>query len=259
MKPAFLSVLLSACLVLISCGQTNDSGQQPTRDGDVTVFAASSLTQAFSKLGTVFEKLHPDLKVRFNLAASDTLASQINQGAPADVFAAAGPAPMQTITASSLSGESKLFASNKLEIIVPKSNPAAIRKPADLARGGVQLVLAAPGVPAGDYARQALSNLGIQKETEKNVASNEVDDKSVVSKVLLGDADAGIVYVTDLSGDVAGQLRSIPIPEGDNVVARYAIVALDNGAHLQGGRAFVRLVLSSRGQKILRAFGFGPP
>ena len=165
---------------------------------------------------------------------------------------------MRALTASALSGTPKVFASNKLVIIVPSSNPAAIKKPGDLARADVQLVLAAPGVPAGDYARQALSNLGIEGQAEENVVSNEVDDKSVVSKVLLGDADAGIVYVTDLSGDVARRLRSIRIPEGDNVVARYPIVALDS-AHLEGGRAFVQLVLSSRGQGILRGFGFGPP
>jgi molybdate transport system substrate-binding protein len=252
------SVLL-ACLAFASCTATSATGPDRTKGGEVTVFAASSLTQAFSKLGAVFEKLHPGSKARFNFAASDTLATQINQGAPADVFAAAGSVPVEAIATSSLRRVPRVFASNKLLIIIPKSNPALLSKPQDVATRGVKLVLAAPGVPAGDYARQALNNLGIRKRAEMNVVSNEVDDKSVVSKVVLGEVDAGIVYVSDLTPDVASKVASIPIPKRDNVVARYLIVALDVGPNLEGGREFVRLVLSPRGQRTLQGFGFGPP
>jgi molybdate transport system substrate-binding protein len=262
-KLAVRTILVMAiCLSLGACGSSSGSSGSGARytasASDMTVFAASSLTQAFSKLGTLFERVHEGSTVRFNFSASDTLASQITQGAPADVFAAAGAAPMQTVTATSLaSGSPRVFASNKLLIITPKENPAAIKRPQDLARSGVKLVLAAPGVPAGDYAREMLQNIGIRHQAEKNVVSNEVDDKSVVTKVLLGDADAGIVYVSDLTPDVASKLASIPIPTAKNVVARYPIVALQNGP--PNGRLFVQLVLSSRGQRIMQSFGFGPP
>ncbi|MEA2506577.1 MAG: molybdate transport system substrate-binding protein [Actinomycetota bacterium] len=263
MKPALRrGLVIAICLVLGAC--SSPSGSSASGDGksgppsNVTVFAASSLTQGFSKLGSLFEKQHKGAKVRFNFSASDTLANQITQGAPADVFAAAGAAPMQTVTSASLaSGKPQVFASNRLLIITPKADPAGIRHPQDLARAGVKLVLAAPGVPAGDYARQMLGNLGIRKQAEKNIVSNEIDDKSVVSKVLLGDADAGIVYVSDLTPDVASRLVTVHVPSAENVVARYPIVALRNGS--VSGRQFVQLVLSSTGQRILRDFGFGPP
>lgn len=253
--------LLVFLLALSACRSSSDgAGTKPTASGNVTVFAASSLTQAFSKLGSVFKQQRPGSNVRFNFAASDTLATQITQGAPADVFAAAGATPMQTITDASLAaGRPKVFVSNKLVIVTPKGDPAGIHGPSDLAAPGTNLVLAAPGVPAGDYARQVLDNVGIRKQAEHNVVSNEVDDKSVVSKVLLGNADAGIVYITDLTPDVAPKLNVVSIPEADNVVARYPIVALQDAAQPAAARRFVDLVLSPTGQKILRGFGFGPP
>jgi molybdate transport system substrate-binding protein len=249
-------------MILVSlggCGAASDHGPANAARGDVTVFAASSLTQAFSKLGTIFERQHPGSKVQFNFAASDTLEAQIDQGAPADVFASAGPAPMQTVTGSSASsGKPRLFASNLLIIVTPPGNPV-VQSPGDLAVPGTKLVLAAPGVPAGDYSREALKNLGIASAANKNLVSNEIDDKSVVSKVLLGNADAGIVYVTDLTPDVASKVAIVRIPKQDNVVAHYAIVALKNGTEQSLGRNFVDLVLSAKGQGILRGFGFGPP
>jgi molybdate transport system substrate-binding protein len=253
------SLLLVTCLILSACSVSSGSSARANSGrGDLTVFAASSLTQAFSKLGVLFEEQYGGSKVRFNFSASDVLAAQITQGAPADVFAAAGSAPMKTVTAAHLTkGRPRVFASNKLVVISPRGNSRRLSHPQDLAEPGVKLVLAAPGVPAGDYARQMLQNLGILKEAEKNVVSNEVDDKSVVSKVMLGDADAGIVYVTDLTPDVSARLNSITIPAADNVVARFPIATLDTGP--VKARQFVQLVLSPKGRSILQDFGFGPP
>ncbi|MDP9227302.1 MAG: molybdate ABC transporter substrate-binding protein, partial [Actinomycetota bacterium] len=246
-----LSSIVIAGWLLAACGSSSpqpSSGR--TKSADVTVFAASSLTQAFTKLGAVFERQHSGTQARFNFSASDTLATQITQGAPADVFAAAGVAPMTTVTSSQLAtGPPQEFATNRLVIITPRSNPAGIKTPRDLARPGVKLVLAAPGVPAGDYARQMFDNLGIRQAAERNVVSNEVDDKSVVSKVLLGDADAGIVYVTDLTPDVRPRLTAVRIPRSDNIVARYPIAMLKNGSNSAGGRLFMQLVLSPAGKK----------
>ena len=258
MKRRILTALLPVVLVAGGCASAEPPKQ--ARGGDVTVFAASSLTQAFTRLGAIYERELPGWSVHLNFAASDTLATQVTQGAIVDVFASAAPDPMKTVTRSALlSDRPQLFATNRLVIITPKTGSARIQTPVDLGDPGIKLVLAAPGVPAGDYAREILDNLGIRKAAEKNVVSNEVDDKGVVSKVLLGDADAGIVYVTDLTSDVSSKLDVVRIPKQDNVIAHYPIIALKNGAQQYSGRRFVRLVMSARGQRILRGFGFGPP
>lgn len=248
-------------LALFACGTDGESpGLQRGKARDVTVFAASSLSQAFPKIGALFERQHPGSKVRFNFSASDTLATQITQGAPADVYAAANTTTMDELSKSAHSRSTpRLFASNKLLIVTPKDNPERIRAAHDLAAPGVKLVLAAPGVPAGDYARQVLDKLGIRSQVDKNIVSNEVDDKSVVSKVLFGDADAGIVYASDLTNDVAPKLTGVPIAKKDNVIAQYPIVALKDGPEPAAARRFVDLVLSPAGQNILNDFGFGPP
>jgi molybdate transport system substrate-binding protein len=253
--------LLLIALIFGACASSSDpTGGKRSKTSDVTVFAASSLTEAFTKLGSLFERQDPGSSVRFNFAASDTLATQITQGGPADVFAAAGADPMATVTAAKLaSGHPTVFASNRLVIIASKGSGMRITGPQDVATPGVKLVLAAPGVPAGDYAREVLNNLGIRKQAMSNVVSNEVDDKSVVAKVLLGNADAGIVYITDLTPDVASKLQVVHIATTDNVIARYPIVALKQGGDPAAARRFVDLVLSPKGEKILSGFGFGPP
>jgi molybdate transport system substrate-binding protein len=253
------ALLLLIALAIGGCASAAPPKQ--ARGGDITVFAASSLTQAFTKLGAIYEEQHPGWSVHLNFAASDTLATQVTQGAIVDVFASAAPDPMKTVTRSALlSDRPQLFATNRLVIITTR-NPrsAPIRAPLDLARPDIKLVLAAPGVPAGDYAREMLGRLGIRNSAEKNVVSNEIDDKGVVSKVLFGDADAGIVYVTDLTPDVRSKLDVVRIPKEDNVIAHFPIIALKNGAQQFSGRRFVRLVTSAKGQRILRGFGFGPP
>ena len=248
------------CLLLFACGPSTGAPDSRRAEAhNVTVFAASSLADAFSKLGEVYEDHHPGADVRFNFSASDTLATQIAQGAPADVFAAASETVMRKLPRSFFLRSPQLFASNELVIIAPKENAGRLTKPSDLGAQGLKLVLAAPGVPAGDYARQVLDNLGVRKQAENNVVSNEVDDKSVVSKVLFGDADAGIVYVTDLTSDVEPRLIHIKIPKSENVLAHYPIVALRDAPDVDGADQFVSLVLSPTGMKVLNDFGFGPP
>jgi molybdate transport system substrate-binding protein len=174
-----------AALVLLTAiaigGCASDASPKQARGGDITVFAASSLTQAFTRLGAIYEREHPGWSVHFNFAASDTLATQVTQGAIVDVFASAAPDAMETVTSSALlSDRPQPFATNRLVIITPKTASARIRAPLDLAGADVKLVLAAPGVPAGDYARELLDKLGIRESAAKNVVSNEVDDKGVV-------------------------------------------------------------------------------
>jgi molybdate transport system substrate-binding protein len=156
-------------------------------------------------------------------------------------------------------GTPAVFVTNKLVVIAPRSNPARIHSVADLATNGVKVVLAAAGVPAGDYARQMFEGLGIGKDVAHNVVSNEIDDKSVVAKVLLGDADAGVVYVTDLTPDVQSKVTAIQIPAHDNVIASYPIAPVTGGDNLADGRLFVRFVLSAEGRRVLDAAGFGSP
>jgi molybdate transport system substrate-binding protein len=150
------------------------------------------------------------------------------------------------------------FARNKLAVIVPSDNPAHIASLDELAKSGVKLVLAAVGVPAGDYARELLANAGIQKEALANVVSNEEDVKGVVQKVLLGEADAGIVYRTDVTPDIAARVHEIAIPDGVNVIATYPIAVVGESRNASAAEAFVRYV-TGPGQATLRSFGFLPP
>jgi len=247
-----------ACLamVLTACG--SDGGSESERS-EITVLAAASLTAAFTKIGADFERANPDTTVRFGFGPSDGLATQILEGAPADVFAPASPKYMAQVQSdgSGVTGRAD-FARNKLAVIVPSDNPAGIGSVADLAKPGVKLVLAAVGVPAGDYAREILANAGIQKEALANVVSNEEDVKGVVQKVLLGEADAGIVYRTDVTSDISAQVREIAIPDGVNVIATYPIAVIGGSGNRDAAEAFVRYV-TGPGQVTLRSFGFLPP
>ena len=245
----------TACLALLlpACG---GSGAERS---EITVLAASSLTGAFTKIGADFEQANRDVTVRFSFGPSDGLATQILEGAPADVFAPASPKYMDQVRSDGpgVTDEAE-FARNTLALIVPSDNPAHVGSLDDLARPGVKLVLAAVGVPAGDYARGVLANAGIQKRALANVVSNEEDVKGVVQKVLLGEADAGIVYRTDVTPDISASVREISIPEGLNVIATYPIAAIDGSRHGQAAEAFIQFV-TGPGQATLRTFGFLPP
>jgi molybdate transport system substrate-binding protein len=237
-----------------SSEQSNSSSGGRT----LTVLAASSLTDAFGALGRTFESAHPGARVTFSFAGSDTLAAEILQGAPGDLFASASPKQMDTVARiHKVTQAPQPFATNRLVVVTPTDNPAAIASIEDLARNGVKVVLAAPGVPAGDYARQLFVKLGIYRAVTANVVSNELDDQSVLSKVRLGEADAGVVYASDLSGGAKGEVHAVPIPNGSNVVATYEIAPLIDAPDKADALAFERLVLSNEGQATLHRFGFG--
>jgi molybdate transport system substrate-binding protein len=249
MKKAALWVLIP---FLVGCGGV--AGSPPSTPKDLNVFAAASLTAAFTDLGNSFEKSHPRVRVRPVFAGSSTLVQQIQQGAPADVFASADTANMQKLSDAGLTETPSVFARNKLEIVVQKGNPKRIAGLADLARPDLIVVLAAPGVPAGTYAAQALAKAAI-KVTPK---SQEQDVKSVISKVSLGEADAGIVYVTDVSA-AGSSVEGVEIPDAENVIAIYPMAVLKQAPDAADGRAFDRFVLSADGQRVLARYGFLQP
>lgn len=211
----------------------------------IVVFAAASLTEAFPRI---------DARARYSFGGSDQLALQIRQGVPADVFASASPKYTQDLFARGLVERPRTFALNRLVVIVPRSNPAGIASVRDLARHGVRLVLASPSVPIGRYARQVLARLGLTAALG-NVVSDEQDVKGVVAKVALAEADAGIVYRTDVRA-VAGKVRAVPIPARGQPVVRYEIAVVKASRHVAAARAFLVRVLGEVGRGHLAAAGF---
>jgi molybdate transport system substrate-binding protein len=244
----FLLNVAAGCLCSIAAAT-----EVPTQS--VNVFAAASLTESFTAIGAATGIARPDLTVRFNFAGSSTLVRQISDGAPADVFAAADEATMQQLAdAGEVAGAVHIFATNRLAIAVPPGNPQHIAALVDLGRNGLTLALAAPGVPAGKYAAAAFAKAGVPVPS----ASQEPDVRAVLNKVALGEADAGIVYVTDVRA-AAGRIEAVTIPTQDNVVARYPIAVLRHAANTAGAAAFVAFVLSDAGQQYLARYGFSPP
>jgi molybdate transport system substrate-binding protein len=237
-------------MILAGCSSKSSTG------GTLTVFAASSLTKAFTQIGRDFQAADPGVTVTFNFGSSSTLAGQIESEHTADVFASASGTWMDHVsTKVGVSGRVK-FASNDLVLITPTSNPAQIASIADLAKPGVKLVLAAKGVPVGDYAMTALTNAGIAAKATANVVSFEPDDASVVAKITSGEADAAIVYVSDVSGAAATQVNSIPIPSGVNVVATYPIAVVNGSRQASLAQSFVEYVTGTQAQATLKSFGF---
>ena len=232
----------------------------------LTVFAAASLTDAFKEIGANFEAAHAGVTVAFNFAGSQTLRTQLEQGASADVFASANHAEMENAIKSSLIQQAggQDFLTNKLVVVMPKNNPANIQTLQDLARSGVKVVLAADTVPAGKYARQILDKMSqdaafgtdFSAKVLANVVSNETDVKQVVAKVQLGEADAGIVYISD--SIAAPDLKTIVIPDNLNVIAKYPIADLDKASNPDLAAEFIAYVLSPEGQAILKKWGFTP-
>jgi molybdate transport system substrate-binding protein len=217
--------------------------------GNFTVFAAASLTEVFPKI---------DPSPRYSFAGSDQLALQIREGAPAEVYAAASPKYTQLLYHDGLVRNPITFATNKLIVIVPKSNPAQINSVYSLRRQGVKVVIGDRGVPIGAYTRQLLDALGITDAVMRNVVSQETDVKGIVSKVALGEADAGFVYVTDAK-PVASRVRKILLPDWGQPLIRYQIAIVNSTSRQVGARAFIRKVTSKRGRLLLKRAGFGLP
>jgi molybdate transport system substrate-binding protein len=214
----------------------------------LTVFAASSLTNVLPKV---------DRGPRYSFAGSDQLAFQIRQGAPVDVFAAASPKYPQDLYGDGLVSRPRVFATNRLVVIVPRSNPAGIKSVTDLRKDGVRLVIGAAGVPIGDYTRQVLARLRLSSALD-NVVSEETDVRSVVAKVVLGAANAGIVYTTD-ARTAPRKLRTVTIPKRGQPVVKYEIAVVTSTDHAAAARAYVQRVLGPAGRRALRTAGFGLP
>jgi molybdate transport system substrate-binding protein len=234
---------------------TSSSSSVATVTGDVTVFAAASLTESFTQIGKDFEAANPGTKVTFNFAGSSALATQINQGAPADVFASASPSTMKTVTdAGNGDGEPATFVKNQLVIAVAKGNPKGIKALADLAKPGIKVALCAEQVPCGAAAKKALDAAGVTVEP----VTLEQDVKAALSKVKLGEVDAALVYRTDAkaaSADVDG----LEFPESAGAINDYPIVVLSKAPNKPAAQAFVSYVKGEKAQAVLTQAGFQAP
>jgi molybdate transport system substrate-binding protein len=223
--------------------------------GNVTVFAAASLTGSFTRIGADFGAAHPGAKVTFNFAGSSALAAQINQGAPADVFASAAPATMKTVTdAGNGDGTPVTFARNQLVIAVPNGNPKAIAGLADLTRPGVKVALCAARVPCGAAAKTVLEAGGVALTP----VTLEQDVKAALQKVKLGEVDAALVYRTDVDAS-ASDVDGVEFPESGTAVNDYPIVVLREAPNKAAAHAFVAFVRSAQGRAVLAAAGFQAP
>lgn len=234
----------------------------------LTVLAAASLTEAFSELGEIFEAQNPGVTVAFSFAGSQQLAQQLDQGAPADVFASASKKYMDAAVTSDRVAQTapQIFVTNRLVVIFPKDNPAGLMELKDLAKAGLKLDLADASVPVGQYSLDFLDKASqdeafgaaFKDDVLKNVVSYENNVKAVVTKVALGEADAGIVYVSDITADVAEQVGNLDIPDALNTIANYPIAAISDSQYPDLAAAFISLVLSPEGQQVLAKYNFIP-
>jgi molybdate transport system substrate-binding protein len=244
-------------LTATACGGSSSGGSQSSKiSGTITVFAAASLTGAFTELGHDFEQSHPGTHVRFSFGGSDTLAAQITNDAPADVFASASPTTMQLVTDKKLAASASppIFARNQLQIAVPPSNPKKLKSLADIVRPGIKLAMCAPTVPCGSAALTAFKAANLTPHP----VTQEVDVKSVLTKVELGEVDAGLVYKTDVQS-AGGKVIGVSFPEAGGAINSYPIARLVNAPNPNAAQAFIDLVLSDTGQSVLAKAGFLPP
>jgi molybdate transport system substrate-binding protein len=237
-----------ALALLVGALLPSATSAHPEQSGRLNVFAAASLTQVFPLI---------DNRPRYQFAGSDQLAFQIQQGAPADVYAAASPKYPEQLYRQGLVQKPISFATNTLVLIVPKSNPADIHSVLDLTKPGVKVVIGDPSVPVGSYTRTVLNNLGISAGVMKNVVSQEPDVKGIVGKVVLGEADAGFVYATDVK-PVLGKVGVIRIRESAQPHVVYEVAVVEKARHLRAAYAFVTRLIRPAGQRELVKYGFGP-
>jgi molybdate transport system substrate-binding protein len=238
---------------VVACGSSDDSDSGDS--GDLTVFAAASLTEAFTNLGKQYEAEHDGAKVKFNFASSSDLAAQIDQGAPADVFASADEPNMQKVVDADMAdGDPQAFAGNVLEIAVPKGNPGKITGIDDFSDKDLKLAICDLEAPCGNAATEVFDKAGV----DASIDTYEPDVKSVLTKVELGEVDAGLVYHSDVlaAGD---KIDSIKIPQADQVINTYPIVVVKDAGNPEGGQDFIDLVLSDDGQAELAKWGFRAP
>ncbi|WP_028799276.1 molybdate ABC transporter substrate-binding protein [Streptomyces sp. 142MFCol3.1] len=256
----------AALLALSACSSSGDSGSDSTKSdasassspklsGTVTVFAAASLKESFTALGEEFEKQHPGTKVTFSFGGSDTLAASITGGAPADVFAAASPKTMAIVTdKGDAAGTPSTFVRNRLEIATPPGNPDKVASLKDLTKAGLKVVLCDKTVPCGAAAQKALDAGGLTLAP----VSYEQDVKSALTKVELKEADAAVVYKTDVKA-AGDKVEGVGFPESAEAVNDYPITLLKDAPNAAAAKAFIGLVQSAEGQKVLTAAGFLQP
>lgn len=261
-----MRIFARSALALLALLFTGCGSRQPTIT--LHVFAAASLTEAFDDIGKAFEASHPGVTIAYNFAGSQQLAQQITEGAPADVFASAGSQQMDALNKEGRvpAGSVQTFARNRLVVIYPAGDSFRLQQLQDLASPGLKLALAAREVPVGQYSLDFLDNAALRPDygpgyrdaVLRNVVSYEENVKAVLAKVALGEADAGIVYVSDLSGEYEGRVGRLEIPDELNVIASYPIAPLDQGGNAETARAFIRFVLSPEGQEMLIRHNFLP-
>jgi molybdate transport system substrate-binding protein len=258
---------LVALLLLTACGPSSQPSTPAAPSGEIVVFAASSLMDAFQDMATPFQTANPNTRLTFNFGASSQLATQLGQGVGADVFASADTTQMDNARqAGALNGPDQLFAANRLVLIAPKDNPRKLGSVKDLANDGVKFVTAQPSVPIGQYTQQLLDKAvadptygaDFKTRVNANTVSQEDNVRQVVAKVQLGEADAAIVYSTDATPQVRDQLAIIQVPDALQTLAAYPI-AVAKGNNSAAGQAFVAYVLGADGQAVLAKWGFLPP
>jgi molybdate transport system substrate-binding protein len=251
----------SLCVLgLAACSIRSHEGS--SRDGELVIFAATSLTDAFLEIGEVFETQNPGVNLVLNFASSSQLATQLREGVTADVFASANPKQMQVVVGLGRVAPENvlLFAANSLTVIVPAGNPALIYSLEDLAKPDVILLMAAQGVPVREYADQIIDKLPqeMQAQIYANLISEESNVRQVVTKIALGEADAGFVYASDVTADIASQVEQIRIPDNLNVTAEYPLSVIADSQQKNLAQEFIRFVRSDAGQAILADWGFLP-
>jgi molybdate transport system substrate-binding protein len=270
MRRLALAMAAAAAMAVAGCSSSSSSSSAPSgtgssstpaassssaeQTGTITVFAASSLKGTFTQLGKQFEAAHPGDTVKFSFGASSALATQINSGAPADVFASAAPKNMDQVVNPGNASNPQNFAKNTAEVAVPPSNPAKVTSVNDLAKSSVKVALCQPQVPCGVVAAGVFKNAGV---TVKPVTL-QPDVKSVLTQVELGNVDAGMIYVTDVMA-AGSKVKGVTIPASENASTLYPIAALTHSKYPSIARAFVAYVLSPSGEQVLKAAGFEQP
>ena len=266
-RPTSVALMVAALLVtLAGCGTSGSSSASPAASPPtkLTVFGAASLTDVFPQIATAFQKSHAGVEFTFNFAGTDTLVAQIEQGAPADVFAGASAKYGDQLYSEGLIDAPQIFATNKLVVILPADNPAKITSLEDLANPGVKVIVGAPDVPIGSYTATVLQNLNpvygadYSAKVQENVVSEAPDVSAVKSSVELGEADAGFVYVSDALSE-GSKVKKIDIPASAQPVPTYPIAVVKASNNAGVAQQFVTFVMGPEAQALLRAAGFGPP
>ena len=257
MRRFALAIAGLAALAVAGCGSSgsgSSGSDSSSSTGSITVFAAASLMGSFTQLGKQFETAHKGDTVKFSFGPSSGLATEINSGAPADVFASAAPANMQQVVSAGNASNPTNFAKNKAEVAVPPNNPGKVTSVKDLGKSSVKVALCQPQVPCGVVAAQVFKNVGIKVKP----VTLQPDVKSVLTQVETGNVDAGMVYVTDVMA-AGSKVKGVTIPAADNATTTYPIATISSSKHKSIAQAFVSYVLSPTGQQALASAGFEKP